>query len=81
MARSTRFGRKIPMPSTMVLKHKLRLMAATDALVATLRSEGHSEKDLREIVNDFVEKYSISSEDSLKLIERIDNHSGALKIV
>ena len=35
MVISTRFGRRLPLPSTADVKHELRLMAAADAILAS----------------------------------------------
>ena len=57
-----RFGRKIPVPSTMEIKRDLVVMAKIDALIDTLEKEGGSSEDLAAILTKLVDEHHISSD-------------------
>ncbi len=65
MSKLVRYGRKIPMPSTIEIKHELRLMAAADAL-----SHAATPEEIGHIVDDLAAKHGLSSERAAMLVER-----------
>ena len=73
MTNPIRFGRKIPMPSTIEIKHDLRLMAKADAIVATTAGKGRSaesDEQLAAIVGDLAAEYGLSRDRAAMLVAR-----------
>jgi len=48
------------MPSTVQIKHGLRMMAATDALIAVVRAKNFTPEELSQLTAELTEKYGIS---------------------
>ncbi|WP_336492475.1 hypothetical protein [Methylobacterium nigriterrae] len=59
MERSMKFGRKVPMPSMVQIKHGLKMMAATDALVGAVREKNFTPEELSQLITELTEKYGI----------------------
>jgi hypothetical protein len=59
MQRSMKFGRRMPMPSMVQIKHGLRMMAATDALVAAVREKNLPPEEISQIIAELTAKYGI----------------------
>jgi hypothetical protein len=78
MLSQKRFGRKIPVPSTMEIKRDLVLMSKIDALIDTLEKEGGSSEDLSAIVARLVDEHQISSDRARMLIDRYGRRKAAL---
>jgi DNA-binding transcriptional regulator YbjK len=72
-----RFGRKIPVPSTMEIKRDLVVMTKVDALIDTLEKEGRSSEDLAAILAKLVDEHHISSDRAQMLISRYDRKKAA----
>ena len=64
MSKPIRFGRKIPMPSTLEIKHDLRLMEAADAIVAGTTEQRDT------IVGDLATKHGLSPDRAMMLVAR-----------
>lgn len=65
-----RFGRKIPVPSTMEIKRDLVVMSKIDTLIESLEEEGRSSEDLAAILAKLVDEHHISSVRAQLLINR-----------
>ncbi len=65
MSNATRFGRKIPMPSTVEIKHDLRLMEAADAIVAGTAEQRDA------IVGDLATKHGLPHDRAMMLAARL----------
>jgi len=72
MQRAMKFGRKLPMPSSVQIKHDLRMMAAADTLVEALRTKGYTPKELSVLIVDLADKYGISPDKSKILSDRFE---------
>jgi hypothetical protein len=72
MSNLIRFGRKIPMPSTIEIKHDLRLMASADAVVAASDEPQTAEmrEQLAHIVGDLAAKHGLSRDRAAMLVAR-----------
>ena len=73
MTSPIRFGRKIPMPSTIEIKHDLRLMATADAIAAATAGEAQgadSAARLAAIVGDLATKHGLSPDRAMMLVAR-----------
>ena len=82
MTNPIRFGRKIPMPSTIEIKHDLRLMATADAIVATT-AEGRSadsDEQLAAIVGDLAAKHGLSHDRAAMLVTRFGIGRDAVEV-
>lgn len=55
-----RFGRRVRLPSTVEIKHKLTMMASADALAAALEDQKCSASDFVEILRELNIKYNVS---------------------
>ena len=80
MTNPIRFGRKIPMPSTIEIKHDLRLMETADAIVAATAGtprDADTEQQLSAIVGDLAAKHGLSRDRAAMLVARfgIDRHT------
>ena len=71
MQRSTRFGRKLPIPSTAFIKHELRIMMATDTLSQRLKSQDKTDQQLGIMIGGFMDTYGISSDRAYMLMDRM----------
>ena len=73
MTRPIRFGRKTPMPSTIEIKHNLRLMATVDA-IATVTAGGirgaDSVEQLAAIAGDLATTHGLSRDRAKMLVAR-----------
>ena len=67
MAVSTRFGRRLPLPSTADLKHELRLMAAADAIIG---SEALSPQQRETMAGEVAAGHGLSIDRVRMLIDR-----------
>ena len=73
MNKLIRFGRKIPMPSTIEIKHDLRLMATADAIVAATHDQpptADTVEQLTHIVGDLAAKHGLSRDRAAMLVAR-----------
>ena len=70
MRRTMKFGRKLPMPSLVEIKHDLRMMTATDALVEAMRTKDYTQEEMSYFIDSLAEKYGISSDRVQKLSSR-----------
>ena len=73
MSKPIRFGRKIPMPSTVEIKHDLRLMEAADAIVAGTPEQRNA------IVGDLATKHGLSHDRAMMLVSRFGIGRDALE--
>ncbi|WP_336489703.1 hypothetical protein [Methylobacterium nigriterrae] len=65
-----KFGRKLPMSSMVHIKHGLRKMAATDALVAAVREKSFTPEELSRIIAELTEMYGIPPDEAQMLSNR-----------
>ncbi len=82
MTTPIRFGRKVPMPSTIEIKHDLRLMATADAIVAATADAPHSaetDEQLAAIVGDLAVKHGLSRDRAAMLVARFGIDRQALE--
>ncbi len=87
MQHLTRFGRKLPLPSTADLKHELRLMAAAESLLTAeaedFQSNTMTSTQTAAFVGDLASKHGLSIDRAQMLVDRfgIGRHSldGAAK--
>ena len=70
MSNATRFGRKVPLPSTVEIKHDLRLMEAAAAIVAGTPEERSA------IIDDLAAEHGLSREQATKLVTRMSTGEG-----
>ena len=77
MQRSMKFGRKLPMPSMVQIKHDLRKMAATDALVAVVREKNFTPEELSQLTAELTEQYRIPTDQAQLLADRIGTEQRA----
>ena len=80
MIKQVRFGRKLRMPPTSVIKHELRMMAATDSLVEGLQSDGRTPTELGAIIGSFIDKYHIPVDRAHMLMDRLRVDRSFLKV-
>lgn len=80
MLKQVRFGRKLRVPSTSVIKHELRMMAATDLLVEGLRSGGRTPKEIGAVVGSLIDEYHISVDRAHMLMDRLRVDRSFLKV-
>ena len=73
-----RFGRKIPLPSTMEIKRELVLMSKTDEIIDKFENDGGSSEELAAIVAGLIEERHISSDRAQMLISRYGRRKVAL---
>ena len=66
-----KFGRKVPMPSAVQIKHDLRMMTATDELAAALQTNDCTPDEIEGIIAGISEKYGIPSDVAQQLTSRI----------
>lgn len=66
-----KFGRKVPMPSAVQIKHDLRMMTATDELAFALHTKDCTPGELEAIIAGISEKYGIPSDAAQQLTSRI----------
>lgn len=79
MLKQTRFGRKMRVPPTTIIKHQLRMMAANDSLIETLRADGRSPKEVGEIIGSLIDEYHISQDQAYMLMDRLGADRSFLK--
>ncbi|WP_162560658.1 hypothetical protein [Methylobacterium durans] len=65
-----KFGRKVPMPSMIQIKHGLRKMAATDALVAAVREMNFTPEELSQLISVLAETHGIPPNEAQMLSAR-----------
>ncbi len=73
MTNLIRFGRRISMPSTTEIKHDLRLMATTDAIMAKLGDApqtAETQAELAHVVGDLATKHGLSRDRAAMLVAR-----------
>lgn len=70
MAQDIRFGRKLRVPATSVIKHQLRMMSATDSLSERLRADERSPSELGLEIGDLVARYGLSTDRAHMLMDR-----------
>ena len=70
MQRAMKFGRKLPMPSSVQIKHDLRMMSAADTLVEAVSTKNYTPQDMSQLIDSLAEKYGISSDRVQKLSNR-----------
>ncbi len=80
MQNLVRFGRKMRMPSTLVIKHQLRMMTATDTLTEALQTAGHSKQELGTLVGSLIDRYGISFDRAHMLLDRMGVDRSHLKV-
>lgn len=73
-----RFGRKIPLPSTMEIKRALVLMSKTDKIINKFENDGGSSEELATIFAGLIEERHISSDGAQMLISRYGRRKVAL---
>ena len=73
-----RFGRKIPLPSTMEIKRELVLMSKTDEIIDKFENDGGGSEELAAIVAGLIEEHHISSDRAQMLINRYGRSKAAL---
>ena len=71
MRRSMKFGRRIPAPSTVQIKHDLRVMTMLDDLAASAHEKNLAPDELALIIADLVEAHRISPQQAQALSNRI----------
>lgn len=71
MPRYKRFGRGIPMPSTISIKHELKMMEATDTLAKALHDEQCGPDEMSQIISNIGNKYKVSPETVSLLRKRL----------
>ena len=81
MRRAMKFGRKLPMPSLVQIKHDLRMMTATDALVEAMRTKDYTQEEISYFIHGLAEKYGISSDRVQKLSDRFGVAQRSVPIV
>lgn len=79
MLKETRFGRKMRVPPTAIIKHELRMMAANDALIETLSADGRSPEEVGEIIGTLISKYHISRDQAYTLMDQLGIDRSFLK--
>lgn len=74
MTQTTRFGRRLPLPSTAELKHEMRLMAAADALrrmvIAHPEQRGSTEDLTSTLAADLARVHGLSIDRAQMLVDR-----------
>jgi hypothetical protein len=65
-----RFGRKMPLPSTMEIKRELVLMGRADSIIEEFKKEGGSEGDLVGTIKGLIDEHRISPDQAQMLINR-----------
>ena len=80
MRRSMKFGRKVPMPSMVQIKHGLRMMAAADALTAAVREKNFTQKELSQLIAELTDKYGISPDRAQMLSNRLGAERGSAPV-
>lgn len=80
MAHNIRFGRKLQVPATSVIKHQLRMMSATDSLSEGLRADHRSPGELGIAIGDLVAEYGISRDRAYMLMDRSGIDRAHLKL-
>ena len=80
MRRAMKFGRKLPMPSLVQIKHDLKMMTATDALVDAMRTSDYTQQELTSFIDGLAENYGISSDRVQKLSQRFGVAQSAVPI-
>ena len=82
MSSSIRFGRKIPMPSTIEIKHDLRLMETADAVLAARAGDAPGARgDDRSaaIVDDLIAGHGLPRDRAVMLVARFGIDREALE--
>lgn len=65
-----RFGRKIPLPSTMEIKRDLILMGEADVIINKLGNESIGNEEIAAVISRLVDEHHISSDRAQMLINR-----------
>ncbi|WP_336488248.1 hypothetical protein [Methylobacterium nigriterrae] len=79
MKRSMRFGQKIPTPSILQIKHELKLMAATDALMDSINSKTFTPINLATVIVSLKSCHDISEENAMRIIHKFGYDNGLLE--
>ncbi|WP_336489310.1 hypothetical protein [Methylobacterium nigriterrae] len=80
MQRAMKFGRKLPIPSLVQIKHDLRMMSATDALVEAMSTKKYTPEDMSLLLDSLKEKYGISPDRAQKLSNRFGVSQGVAPV-
>jgi hypothetical protein len=67
-----KFGRKVPMPSSIQIKHDLKMMAASDKLAVALQNEDCTQSELEDIVAKISGKYGVPIHVAQELSRRFE---------
>ena len=67
-----RFGRKVPLPSTIEIKRDLMIMRTTDALIDALDKQHRTDLDLDSVIANLTAEYHISPDRAQMLVNRFD---------
>ncbi|WP_336492426.1 hypothetical protein [Methylobacterium nigriterrae] len=78
MTGRTRFGRKYRLPSTIQIKHDLVEMGRADTLLAELRKQSCTAKELSGIIDGLIAEHHISGDRAKMLINRFGREKAAL---
>jgi len=81
MQRAMKFGRRLPMPSSVQIKHDLKLMAAADTLVEAVRTKDCTAKELSLLISELTGQYRISPDRAQRLSDRFGAEQKAAPIV
>lgn len=71
MRSSMKFGRRIPAPSMVQIKHDLRVMTMLDDLGASLQEKNLAPGEVAQIIADLVEAHGISPQQAQAVSSRI----------
>lgn len=71
MSVSMRFGRKLPLSPVSVIKHQLKMMAASDALAEAFRVEKTSHIEIVATIKDLTKQFNFSESTVNLLIDRL----------
>jgi hypothetical protein len=67
MLKEKRFGRKIPLPSTMEIRRGLEAMAQADTIVAALRARATTKEEFATLLADLIERKVLTPDQARRL--------------